>query len=171
MNRGSKPPAGSPASVEPSAIDVSPLTRAEREVVDLALTGRSVREISEQLVVSESTVHTHLTHVYRKLGIRGRLDLLALAVRSSEALDSSAKMTDQASKEPASRFGMAFGTVLAVTLTLLGLVVPVSTLSQDLDLSQAASPPAASTPWAPGEPPCRFSWAVCFALCWRRARS
>ena len=38
----------------------------------------SVREISEQLVVSESTIHTHLTHVYRKLGVRGRLDLLAL---------------------------------------------------------------------------------------------
>ena len=60
------------------AIDLSVLTPAERDVVRLALTGLSVREISEQLVVGESTVHTHLTHIYRKLGVRGRLGLLAL---------------------------------------------------------------------------------------------
>ncbi len=56
-------------------IDVSP---REFDVVVLAYRGYSSRNIAHQLAVSESTVKTHLTHVYRKLGIHSRQDLISL---------------------------------------------------------------------------------------------
>jgi hypothetical protein len=46
-------------------------------VFDLALDGRTTASIADQLVVSEATVRTHLTRIYSKLQVRGRLDLLA----------------------------------------------------------------------------------------------
>ncbi len=56
-------------------VDVSP---REFDVVLLAYRGYSSRNIARQLAVSESTVKTHLTHVYRKLGIHSRQDLISL---------------------------------------------------------------------------------------------
>ena len=54
---------------------VEPLTAREREVALLAANGRSSREIGSHLGVSTRTVDTHLTRVYRKLGIVGRAEL------------------------------------------------------------------------------------------------
>src|SRR5262249_6377768 len=54
---------------------VAPLTGREREVALLAARGRSSREIGEHLGLSTRTVDTHLTRVYRKLGITGRSEL------------------------------------------------------------------------------------------------
>jgi DNA-binding CsgD family transcriptional regulator len=51
------------------------LTAAERRVAVLAIGGAGNREIAERLVVTRRTVETHLTSVYRKLGIAGREDL------------------------------------------------------------------------------------------------
>ena len=48
------------------------LTAAERQVALLAMGGAGNREISERLVVTRRTVETHLTSIYRKLGISGR---------------------------------------------------------------------------------------------------
>jgi hypothetical protein len=42
-------------------------------------------EIAVQLSVSEATVRTHLTHVYAKLGVRGRHELLARAVTEARS--------------------------------------------------------------------------------------
>jgi DNA-binding CsgD family transcriptional regulator len=53
------------------------LSAAERAVLDLARTGRSAREIADELVVTEATVRTHLSRIYSKLGVRGRIELLA----------------------------------------------------------------------------------------------
>jgi DNA-binding CsgD family transcriptional regulator len=52
------------------------LTRRERTVVDLAVHGYSAREIGERLLISERTVETHIAHVYRKLGVASRLELV-----------------------------------------------------------------------------------------------
>jgi DNA-binding CsgD family transcriptional regulator len=41
--------------------------------------GRTNREIAQQLFLSENTVESHLAHVYRKLGIRRRWELIAQA--------------------------------------------------------------------------------------------
>ena len=55
-----------------------PLTRAERNVVSLLVRGLSNRQLAAALYVSENTIESHLAHVYDKLGVRSRSQLLAL---------------------------------------------------------------------------------------------
>jgi DNA-binding CsgD family transcriptional regulator len=52
------------------------LTSREREVLAWALKGVSSKEIAEHLVLGERTVETHLANIYRKLEVRGRVDLI-----------------------------------------------------------------------------------------------
>jgi DNA-binding CsgD family transcriptional regulator len=51
------------------------LTPTERRVADLVAAGRSNPEIAATLFISVKTVEANLTRVYRKLGLRGRVDL------------------------------------------------------------------------------------------------
>lgn len=51
------------------------LTPAERRVCDLAASGRSNREIAQELWVTRKTVEMHLSNAYAKLGIRSRVQL------------------------------------------------------------------------------------------------
>lgn len=53
------------------------LTERERDVLDLALQGLPAREIGHRLFVSEATVRSHLASIYGKLGVSGRVELLA----------------------------------------------------------------------------------------------
>ena len=61
--------------------DGTVLTAKEKEVLELALEGKSRKEIAAILHVSENTVKTHLAHLYEKLNVSGREELLALALR------------------------------------------------------------------------------------------
>lgn len=65
-----------------SMTNLSMLTPAEQRVLGEALHGLSTKEIANSLVLTEATIKSHLAHIYSKLGVRGRLDLLA---RFSEA--------------------------------------------------------------------------------------
>jgi DNA-binding CsgD family transcriptional regulator len=51
------------------------LTSAERRVADLVAEGRTNREVAAALFLGESTVASHLTHIYGKLGVRSRTEL------------------------------------------------------------------------------------------------
>ena len=51
------------------------LTEAERRAVELAVEGRSNKEIAQTLFVSVHTVEVHLSHAYAKLGVRSRAQL------------------------------------------------------------------------------------------------
>jgi DNA-binding CsgD family transcriptional regulator len=53
------------------------LTGAEAEVAELAAAGASNPEIAERLYMSRSTVKTHLSRVYMKLGVANRTELAA----------------------------------------------------------------------------------------------
>ena len=57
------------------------LTPAERDVVRLVAQGCSNAEVGEQLFVSVNTVKTHLSHVYEKVQVDGRAELIAEAAR------------------------------------------------------------------------------------------
>ena len=62
------------------------LTASERRVAELVACGGTNKEVAAQLVVSERTVATHLTHIYAKLGLRSRTEL-ARALPASGAKD------------------------------------------------------------------------------------
>src|SRR5512140_3868972 len=53
------------------------LSDREREVLDLALAGLSAREIAERLTLTEATIRSHLARIYAKLGVSGRVELMA----------------------------------------------------------------------------------------------
>ena len=58
---------------------VEPLTERELEVLRLLAAGRSNAEMAAELFVEQSTVKTHLIHLYRKLGAHSRTQTVARA--------------------------------------------------------------------------------------------
>jgi DNA-binding CsgD family transcriptional regulator len=64
-----------------AAAGPQPLTRREREVISLAISGLTARAIGGRLFIGERTVETHLANVYAKLGIGSRAELLRVAGR------------------------------------------------------------------------------------------
>jgi two-component system nitrate/nitrite response regulator NarL len=66
----------------PSKIDerLGRVTPRERQIVDLLSAGASNKEIAKRLNVTERTVKAHLTAIFRKLGLSGRLQLALFAL-------------------------------------------------------------------------------------------
>ena len=54
------------------------LTARERDVFNLYIVGRSAPYIAEKLVISESTVKSHLQHIYTKCDVHSRQELMDL---------------------------------------------------------------------------------------------
>lgn len=52
------------------------LSVREREVVDFVITGLRNREIADRMGITEKTVKTHLTHVYQRLGVSTRGEMV-----------------------------------------------------------------------------------------------
>jgi DNA-binding CsgD family transcriptional regulator len=55
---------------------LSDLSRQERTIKTLILEGKSNKEIASELFISLSTVKTHITHIYGKLKVSSRQELL-----------------------------------------------------------------------------------------------
>lgn len=60
----------------PFAPDVQ-LTQREQQIARLVSDGLSNKEIGKQLALAQPTVKTHLLHIFRKLGVSSRTELVA----------------------------------------------------------------------------------------------
>ena len=74
--------AGLPEPDADHAARLAELSEREREVLMLLVEGSSNREIAERLVVSESTVKTHVMAVLRKLELRDRVQAVIFGYES-----------------------------------------------------------------------------------------
>jgi DNA-binding CsgD family transcriptional regulator len=61
--------------------DTFGLSRREREVLALIAEGRTNREIGERLFISQKTVGVHVGNILAKLGVSGRVEAAAVAIR------------------------------------------------------------------------------------------
>ena len=57
------------------------LTRREVEVLALLAEGRTNRQIADTLFISESTAEVHVSNILGKLGVSGRTEAAAVALR------------------------------------------------------------------------------------------
>jgi DNA-binding NarL/FixJ family response regulator len=61
------------------------LTRREQDLVDLVAQGRTNRDISRELHLSEHTVRNYLFRIFNKLGTSNRLELALYAINHRES--------------------------------------------------------------------------------------
>lgn len=76
------------ASIEERCLEISrdyALSPRETEVLTLLAQGRTRFYIQEELVLAENTVKTHVAHIYKKLGVNNRQDMLDLVFGKNEA--------------------------------------------------------------------------------------
>lgn len=55
--------------------EIHGISKREQEIVDLLIRGFSNRRVAEMLFISVSTVKSHTSSIYRKLGINSRMEL------------------------------------------------------------------------------------------------
>lgn len=79
---GARTPRGRRNGSHDTAVRLDDLTERQSEIIARVVLGRTNRQISEELYVSEKTVEAHLTRLYTKLGVSSRAELAALAAAS-----------------------------------------------------------------------------------------
>ncbi len=55
------------------------ITNRELEIIELIISGSTYRDVSARLSIAESTVETHLSNIYNKLGINNKIELIRIA--------------------------------------------------------------------------------------------
>lgn len=73
------------------------LSRREAEVFELLLQGRSRQYIQERLFIADGTVKTHITRIYKKMGVRNKQEML------SAVLDGERERVVQMRRTPSAR--------------------------------------------------------------------
>ena len=61
------------------------LTEREKQVFREVATGSSNREVANTLCISEDTVKRHLTHIFEKLGVSSRVELVLKSVQNRDS--------------------------------------------------------------------------------------
>ncbi|MBL0186885.1 MAG: response regulator transcription factor [Candidatus Obscuribacter sp.] len=68
-------------ALDPQKTSVDTLSARERDVLKLMVDGASNKEISEKLIISVSTVRTHVEHILEKLAVTGRTQAAVKAMK------------------------------------------------------------------------------------------
>jgi DNA-binding NarL/FixJ family response regulator len=71
------------------------LTKREEEVVRLVAEGLQNREIAKELKLSEHTIKNYLFHIFEKLGVSSRVELVLYAVSSAKSAEIAAVKSDK----------------------------------------------------------------------------
>jgi two-component system nitrate/nitrite response regulator NarL len=66
---------------DPEAAKLASLSERECEIIALLCQGMPNKQVASELSISEVTVRYHLGHIYQKLGVEGRLELVIYAFR------------------------------------------------------------------------------------------
>jgi DNA-binding NarL/FixJ family response regulator len=89
---------------DPEKTKIAALSNREREVLDLVSQGLKNQEIGERLFISDHTVRHHISAIFAKLDVSGRLELILYAYRHRLAKpprsDASADATASAAARP-----------------------------------------------------------------------
>jgi len=64
---------------------IAQLTKREREIVKVVAGGKTNRQVSEELFISDATVRHHLCTIFDKLGVSSRGELIVYAYRNGLA--------------------------------------------------------------------------------------
>ena len=67
-------------------VDLPAFSHRERQILSLVLAGLTNAEIATRLYIAESTVKSHLTTVFRRLGVRSRREAVAVVLSAEESL-------------------------------------------------------------------------------------
>jgi DNA-binding CsgD family transcriptional regulator len=79
------------------------LTKREGEVVRLVAEGLQNREIAKQLRLSDHTIRNYLFHIFDKLGVSSRVELVLYAASSAKSVPTAADQSDKQERKPAGR--------------------------------------------------------------------
>ncbi len=77
------------------------LTKREEDVVRLVAEGLQNREIAKELKLSEHTVKNYLFHIFEKLGVSSRVELVLYAVSNAKAGQTPAVQRGERERKPA----------------------------------------------------------------------
>jgi len=67
-----------------SHISLDSLTTREKEIASLVCLGKTNKEISKELYISLQTVKDHIYHIFRKTGVRNRVELVKILSRKEQ---------------------------------------------------------------------------------------
>lgn len=62
--------------LNPHVISNLGISPREQEVMSLLITGKSYQQIADELFISLPTVKTHVSNIYRKVGVRNKIELI-----------------------------------------------------------------------------------------------
>ena len=78
------------------------LTKREEDVVRLLAEGLQNRDIAKELKLSEHTIKNYLFHIFDKLGVSSRVELVLYAVSSTKRPPAAGVQSGKQESEPAS---------------------------------------------------------------------
>jgi DNA-binding NarL/FixJ family response regulator len=94
------------------------LSHREKQILNLVVTGLTNRQIASRLFLAESTVKTHLTTAFGKLGVRSRSEATAVLLDPDEPLLAGFVSEDDQAEPPLLGYQTSFDAVLTEAQTV-----------------------------------------------------